>query len=130
MPNAVIDKTLKYVKRCGYCDFENDGTFDSETEEQVVLDEGQLPEVGDKVVDGKVAVMTVQEQTAVDEAVLGEKKEACTVSMETIYASTDELPLPAPKDGLQVLVMNKAVISFAISSGGKWLVFAPTETIG
>jgi hypothetical protein len=30
---VVIDKTTKDVKRFGYCDFENDGSFDSETEE-------------------------------------------------------------------------------------------------
>lgn len=29
----VIDKTSKIVKRYGYCDFENDGSFDSENEE-------------------------------------------------------------------------------------------------
>lgn len=32
---VVIDKTTKDVKRYGYCDFENDGSFDSGTEEIV-----------------------------------------------------------------------------------------------
>jgi Zn finger protein HypA/HybF involved in hydrogenase expression len=31
----VIDKTSKIVKRHGYCDFQNDGQFDSQTEEIV-----------------------------------------------------------------------------------------------
>jgi len=29
----VIDKTTKNVKRWGYCDFQNDGTFNSDTEQ-------------------------------------------------------------------------------------------------
>ena len=29
----VIDKTTKVVKRWGFCDFENDGSFDADTEE-------------------------------------------------------------------------------------------------
>ena len=29
----VIDKTTKIVKRWGRCDFENDGSFDSDTEQ-------------------------------------------------------------------------------------------------
>lgn len=35
---SVIDKTSKIVKRHGFCDFENDGAFDSNTEEIVVKD--------------------------------------------------------------------------------------------
>ena len=30
---VVIDKNTKIVKRWGYCDFENDGSFDPDTEE-------------------------------------------------------------------------------------------------
>lgn len=32
----VIDKTTKVVKRWGFCDFENDGSFDENTEEIIV----------------------------------------------------------------------------------------------
>ena len=34
----VIDKITKIVKRWGYCDFENDGSFDSDTEEIIVME--------------------------------------------------------------------------------------------
>jgi len=33
----VIDKTTKVVKRWGFCDFENDGSFDSNTEEIIEM---------------------------------------------------------------------------------------------
>ncbi len=35
---VVIDKTTKEVKRSGYTDFVNDGSFDSDTEEVIEKD--------------------------------------------------------------------------------------------
>ena len=36
--HEVIDKTTKQVKRWGYCDFTQDGSFDTNTEEQIIHD--------------------------------------------------------------------------------------------
>lgn len=41
----VIDKVSKRVKRHGFCDFENDGTFDSETEEIIEKDFDFVPNI-------------------------------------------------------------------------------------
>lgn len=33
--NGVIEKTTGYLLKYGYCDFENDGSFDPNTQEQI-----------------------------------------------------------------------------------------------
>ena len=45
---TVIDKTTKAVKRHGFCDFENDGQFDSGTEQIIEMDFDFDPDIDDQ----------------------------------------------------------------------------------
>lgn len=137
MRKAVINTATGAVIRYGYCDFSTDGSFDGATQTQVDLNEdsNRIPDIPiyhNKIVAGGFAEMSQAEKDAVDAA-----REATatanldgSVKLDRVVNSTGDLPLPPPKAGLMVGVVQRGQIGLAISGPDRWFLIAVDAVVG